>query len=93
MIDVLVIFTGALAILSLSIPYRFIALLASVLISPIIYSVAIFVGMAVVLAMIVIVGSALVSFKTIAWTNMFLNLTEKKGNLPKIIRIASTFKK
>lgn len=93
LIDIAAIFGGALIILSLSVPYRFLAIAAALTISPVIYWIAIGIGLVLAIVFIVILGSALVTFKTIAWSDMFVSLVDKKGNLPKIVRLISKKKK
>ncbi|MFA5248290.1 MAG: hypothetical protein WC415_03520 [Patescibacteria group bacterium] len=93
MVDVLAIFSGALIILSLSVPYRFIAVVAGLIIAPGISLLIIAVGLALALIFVIFAGAALVTFKTIAWTDMFISLNDKKGNLSKIIRLATNLRK
>jgi hypothetical protein len=93
LVDVLAIFSVILALLSLSVPFRFLAAAAAVVISPNIYWLAMAIGLALALIFVVLAGAALITFKTVAWTDMFVSLTEKKGNLSKIVRLAGNLKK
>jgi hypothetical protein len=42
---------------------------------------------------VVVAGSVLTTFHMVAWTDIFVNLNDKKGGLAKIIRLAEGMKK
>ncbi len=80
-----------LAVLVLAIPYLFIAyiltsLLSSLIIPAVTFTLMISIGIVLAVFLVVILGAALTSFRTVAWTNIFLELDSKHPTLSKLIR-------
>ncbi len=98
MIDFLFVFVLALVILALAIPYLFLARIVSLAFFMVVgvdsfFTIASTAGLYLAIA-IVILGSAMITvFKTVAWTDIFINLVEKKGGVAKLERMAAGLKK
>jgi len=92
-IDILSLIALILAGLILAIPYVFIAAVLTLVCSPSILVFAIIVAMLFACIVVVLYGAILTTFKTVAWTEVFMNLSEKKAGLSKIERLAHKKKK
>jgi len=91
-VDILFVLALGLVILVLAIPYLFIAFGLSSFISLSLFWIMFVLGIIISIAIIIVGGSALTSFKLVAWTDLFINLTGK-GGLSKIIRLTEKMKK
>jgi hypothetical protein len=92
-IDFIAIFAIGLTILILAVPYLFAAIALAMIFSQAVFWLAVVVGLVLAIIIVILAGSVLTTFHTIAWTDIFINLTEKKGSLAKIIRVAEGMKK
>jgi len=98
MVDFLCVFLLALIILIAAIPYVFVMRLLSLTFAiaagtdnffPFALNIGLFIAM-----IAVVMGGAIVTvFKTTVWTDIFINLVDKKGGLAKLERLASGMKK
>lgn len=97
MIDFLVVVVLGISFLVLAIPYIF----AAKVLSLIVYIAigvdfsqwAMMAGVLISLVIVVLAGAAVTCFKTVAWTDIFIHLVDKKGGMSKIARIAASLKK
>jgi hypothetical protein len=97
-IDFLFVMVVGLVLMVLAIPYIFAAQVLSVG-----FFVAIGVagfsqwaimgGLLLALLAIIFAGAIITCFKTVAWTDIFTELVDKKGGLAKIVRLVESFKK
>jgi hypothetical protein len=92
-VDFIAIFLIGLALLVLAVPYFFAAMAIAVVFSYQVFWLAIVFGLTLAIMIIVLAGSILTTFHMVAWTDIFINLTDKKGGLAKIIRLAEGMKK
>ncbi|MDD4901972.1 MAG: hypothetical protein PHE24_02440 [Patescibacteria group bacterium] len=98
MIDFLFVFVLALVVLVLAIPYIFVTrilsltFLAVIGVDPI-SSIALTAGLFLALILVVLGSAVITVFKTMAWTDIFINLVDKKGGLAKLERMAAGLKK
>lgn len=81
-----------LLVLILATPYLLLsyilaAFLASIIMPAATFSLMLSIGIVLAVFLVVIIGSALTSFRTIAWTNVFLELDSKHPTLSKLVRI------
>ncbi|HTX86579.1 MAG TPA: hypothetical protein VMC41_00750 [Candidatus Nanoarchaeia archaeon] len=98
MIDFLFVFVLALLILVLAIPYLFLARILSLAFFVALGAgnfsqIALTAGLFLALIIIILGGAVITVFKTVAWTDIFINLVDKKGGLAKLERLAAGFKK
>jgi len=97
-IDCLYVVVVSMVLLVLAIPYIFAARILSLTFLAFLgvnnfFLWAAMAGLFAVLIIIVIAGAVITTFKTAAWTDVFLNLTEKRGSLAKLERLAAGWKK
>lgn len=92
-VDFIAIFLIGLILLILAIPYLFAAMAMATVFSAGIFWLSIVLGLALAIIIIVMAGSILTTFHMVAWTDIFIDLTEKKGGLAKIVRLAEGMKK
>ncbi len=92
-IDFIAIFFIGFVLLVLAVPYLFAAIALSMIFSHALFLLAVITGLVVAIILIILAGSILTTFHTVAWTDIFLNLSEKKGSLAKIVRLAEGMKK
>jgi hypothetical protein len=97
-IDFLFVMAMGIIFLVLAIPYLFIAKILSlgvfILIgADVFFPLAVVIGLFLALVAIILAGAMITCFKTVAWTDIFINLVDKKGGLSKIVRLAEHFKK
>ena len=92
-VDFMAIFVVGLALLVLAVPYFFAAMAISMVFSGAIFWLAVIFGFCLAIIIVVIAGSMLTTFHMVAWTDIFLNLVDKKGSLAKIVRLAEGMKK
>jgi hypothetical protein len=98
MIDFLVVVVLGLILLILAIPFIFAARILSLIVFMAIgvgnfFQWAIMGGVIVSLIFVVLAGAAVTCFKTVAWTDIFVHLVDKKGGLAKLERMAAKLKK
>jgi hypothetical protein len=93
LIDILFILAIVLAIKILAIPYLFLVSIVAAILPIIVSQVVLALGLIVALLFVVLAGSILMTFKLTAWTDVFINLVDKKGALPKVVRVTNVFKK
>jgi hypothetical protein len=98
MIDFLFVFVLILLILVLAIPYIFLVRILSLAFFVVMGTggfsqIALTAGLFLALIVIVLGGAVITVFKTVAWTDIFINLVEKKGGLAKLERLAAGLKK
>lgn len=91
-IDFIAIFVIGFVILLLAVPYLFASIALAMIFSQAIFWLAVVAGLVLALIIVIIGGSILTTFHTVAWTDIFVNLTEKKGSLAKIVRLAEGMK-
>jgi hypothetical protein len=82
----------------LAIPFIFVARILSLALFVVIgidafYQFALMIGIFFAFFLIVWGGAIITVFKTIAWTDIFIHLTEKKGGLAKLERMAAGLRK
>ncbi len=92
-VDFIAIFAIGLALLILAIPYFFASLVIATVFSAGIFWLSVAIGFALAIILVVLTGSILTTFHMVAWTDIFINLTDKKGALAKIVRLAEGMKK
>jgi hypothetical protein len=97
-IDFLFVVAMGMAFLILAIPYLFVARILSlglfILIgADIFFPVAMIIGLILALGGVILAGAVITCFETVAWTELFINLVDKKGGLSKVVRLAEHFKK
>jgi hypothetical protein len=98
MIDFLGVFILALIILIIAIPYVFIMRILSLTFlvafgAENFFSFALNIGLFLALIVVVLGGAIVIVFKTTVWTDVFINLVDKKGGLAKLERLASGMKR
>lgn len=98
MIDFLFVFVIVLIVLVLAIPFIFIARILAVSLFVMIgmdnfLQFFMTAGLFLILFFVVWGGALITVFKTVAWTDIFVSLIEKKGNLAKLERMAAKLKK
>jgi hypothetical protein len=98
MIDFLFVFVLGLAILVLAIPYVFAMRVLSLAFFMVagadnFFQFSLTIGLFLALLAVVLGGAIITVFKTVAWTDIFINLVEKKGGLAKLERLAAGLKK
>jgi hypothetical protein len=96
--DFLFVLAMGISFLVLAIPYLFIAKILSLIVflligADIFFPVAVVIGLFLALVLVIVAGAIITCFKTVAWTEIFINLVDKKGGLSKIVRLAEHFKK
>ena len=92
-VDILTIIVVGLVIKILAIPFLFIISVLAAVFPLIISQIILVLGVIVALLIVVLAGSIVMTFKLTAWTDVFINLAEKKSTLSKIVRITNIFKK
>jgi hypothetical protein len=97
-IDFLGVFVLALLILILAIPYVFVMRLLSLTFLVVVgaggfFPFALYIGLFLALIAVVLGGAIVTVFQTVAWTDVFINLVDKKGGMAKLERLASGLKK
>ena len=97
-IDFLAVVAVGMAFLILAIPYIFAARILSLSIFMAVgtdsfFQLALMLGMLLSLIFVVLAGAVITCFKTVAWTDLFISLVDKKGGLSKIARLAASLKK
>jgi hypothetical protein len=98
MIEFACIIAIGLVFLILAIPYIFVAHILSLAIFMVIgingfFPWAIIAGLLVAMILVALSGAVITVFKTVAWTDIFINLVDKKGGLSKIVRLAAGIRK
>jgi hypothetical protein len=92
-VDFIAIFAIGLTLLILAIPYFFAAMAIAMVFSQGIFWLSVVLGLTLAIIIVVLAGSILTTFHMVAWTDIFINLTDKKGALAKIVRLAEGMKK
>lgn len=92
-IDFIAVFIVGLALLVLAVPYFFAAMAIAMVFSPGIFWLSVVLALSLACLFVVLAGSILTTFHMVAWTDIFINLVDKKGSLAKIIRLAEGMKK
>lgn len=81
-----------LLLLIIATPYLFVSYILAALLSGVVLPAATFsfmlsIGVVLGVFSVVIIGSVLTSFRTVAWTNIFLELTSKRSPISKLMRL------
>jgi hypothetical protein len=92
-VDFIAIFLIGLALLILAVPYFFAAMAIATVFSASLFWLAGIIGLALAILIIVLSGSIIATFHVVAWTDVFVNLNDKKGALAKIVRLAEGMKR
>jgi hypothetical protein len=98
MIDFLCVFVLVVIVLALAIPYIFVMRVLSLAFFMVVgadsfYQIALTAGLFLALIVVVLGGAIVTVFKTVAWTDIFINLVDKKGGLAKLERLAAGMRK
>lgn len=92
-IDFIAIFAIGLVLLILAIPYFFVSIAVATVFSVGIFWLSVVLGLTLAIIIVIFSGSMLTTFHIVAWTDIFIDLTEKKGGLAKLVRLAEGMKK